>query len=160
MQKTHLNNEKNYNNHKNQRVIDKAIGLLEFDLIKQQLAELAVSEEAKTLALALKQKPSLEAVNASLSEIEEALAITKTGSLPPTMLGCPWEAGPHCPRWPGAVHLDRAGCTYTVVPGKAGRTPCSMACACGKTSWAHTPTTGPWCTMRRVAWCGHSRYLP
>lgn len=67
----------------NERAVEKAIGLLEFNEIRVQLAALAVSEEAKHLALTLRQKPNLEAVSASLAEIEEALSITKSGSLPP-----------------------------------------------------------------------------
>lgn len=67
----------------NERAVEKAIGLLEFNEIKGQLAALAVSDQAKHMALTLRQKPNLEAVSASLGEIEEALLITQTGSLPP-----------------------------------------------------------------------------
>lgn len=70
-------------NKKGYRAVEKAINLLEFDMIKGQLADFAVSNEAKSLALELRQKATIEAVAASLSEIEEALFITKTGSLPP-----------------------------------------------------------------------------
>lgn len=62
---------------------NKDISSLEFQMILNQLADYAISDQAKAIALSLAPKVSLDAIKESQREITEAAAVLAMGGMPP-----------------------------------------------------------------------------
>ncbi len=80
---TTMTSTKNTTNTTNTTNTMKDLQSIEFQAIIDQLAEYTVSEQARTFALALAPKTSLEAIRESHREISEAVAIMAAGGMAP-----------------------------------------------------------------------------